>query len=398
MIILVLNCGSSSIKCKLYNMNDESELASCKIELIGTKKAKLTYSTENKTIKFTFQYHDYYSVVKEIFNCLYHQEYGVILDNIKIVAVGHRIVHGGDFFSNTVLVTKYVKKIINDAIELAPLHNPAHLSGIEAIERLLPGTPNVAVFDTAFHQTMAAEVFMYPIPKMLYTKHKIRKYGAHGTSHKYVSIKAAEFLNRKLEDLKIISCHIGNGVSITAINNGKSVDTSMGLTPLEGLMMGTRSGDIDPAVIPYVMSKENLSLKEVIKMLNTASGLIGISGFSSDMRDIEENIDNNDNCKLAIEMYEYRLRKYIGSYIAVMNGVDVIIFTAGVGENSVMLREKLIKNLNYFGAEIDIEANKLNFNHVRRISSLNSKIEILVIPTNEELMIARETLTIVKST
>ncbi len=398
MLILVLNGGSSSLKCKLYNMKDESVLASGKIERIGTNEAELSYnSLNNGEIKHNVEALDYYTAVDKLFEYFLHKEYGVISDKRDINAVGHRIVHGGDFFSDSVLVNDYTKQVINDVIELAPLHNPAHLLGIKAIEKILPGIPNVVVFDTAFHQTMDPKVFTYPIPLEFYKKHKVKKYGAHGISHKYVSIKAAEFLEKQVEELKIISCHIGNGASVTAILNGKSFDTSMGLTPLEGLMMGTRSGDIDAAVIPYIMNKENKNLNQIMQMLNNDSGLIGISSFSSDMRDIEENMEKNRDCKLAFEMYEYRLRKYIGAYVAAMNGVDVIIFTAGIGENSSLLRKTIINNLSYLGADIDHEANELHSDQVRKINSSNSNIDILIIPTNEELMIARETLTIVKS-
>lgn len=397
MKIFIVNCGSSSLKYQLFNMKDESVIASGKVERIGMNDAILTHEPTGKTeAKVVTEILDHTTAIQKVFEYLVDEKYGVLKNINEIDAVGHRVVHGGEVFSDSVKVDEQVKAAIRGVFDLAPLHNPANLQGIEAVEYVLPEVPNVAVFDTAFHQTMPQKAFMYPVPKILYKRHKIRRYGFHGTSHKYVSAKAAEFLKTPLEELKIVSCHIGNGASITAIDKGQSVDTSMGMTPLEGLMMGTRSGDMDPAIIPFVMGKEDLTLNEVNSMLNKHSGLIGVSGFSSDMRDIEENMETDKRAKLAFDMYEYRIRKYIGAYVAVMNGVDVIIFTAGVGENSDVLRKHLIQNFSFFGVELDEQLNKVRTNKIRRISSKNSKIEVLIVPTNEELMIARDTLRIVK--
>ncbi|MFV9510651.1 acetate/propionate family kinase [Tepidibacillus sp. LV47] len=398
MKIFVLNCGSSSLKYQLFDMKDESVIASGKVERIGMEDAILTHEpTGKEDLKLVTEILDHTTAIEKVFNYLVDPKYGVISDINEIEAVGHRVVHGGEVFSDSVKVDAQVKAAIKGTFDLAPLHNPANLVGIEAVETVLPGVPNVAVFDTAFHQTMPKKAYMYALPRILYKKHKIRRYGFHGTSHKYVSQKAAEFLSKSIEDLKIVSCHIGNGASIAAIDKGKSVDTSMGMTPLEGLMMGTRSGDIDPAIIPFVMEKEDLTLNEVNSMLNKHSGLLGVSGIGSDMRDIEENMDSNENAKLAFDMYEYRIRKYIGAYAAAMNGIDVLIFTAGVGENSNILRKAIANNLTYLGIEIDDKLNNIRSKEVRRISTPNSKVEVLVVPTNEELMIARDTLRIVKS-
>jgi acetate kinase len=328
---------------------------------------------------------------------LLHKEHGSLQTIKEIDAVGHRVVHGGDVFTSSVIVTDEVRREIKKLFDLAPLHNPAHLMGIDAIEFNLTSIPQVVVFDTAFHQTMPPKSYLYPIPMSLYRKHKVRRYGFHGTSHEYVSRRSAMFLGRSLEELKMITCHIGNGASCAAIVNGQTVDTSMGLTPLEGLMMGTRSGDLDPAIVPYTMGKEDLTLNEVNFMLNKHSGLIAISGISSDMREVEIAMSEGDkNAKLAFEMYEYRLRKYIGAYAAAMNGLDVLVFTAGVGENSVLLRQMVCKQLTFFGVDLDEDLNRSHNSIERRISTIDSKVQVLVIPTNEELMIARETYRLVK--
>ncbi|WP_339062807.1 acetate kinase [Tepidibacillus marianensis] len=398
MIIFVLNCGSSSLKYQLFDMTDESVIASGKVERIGMEDAILTHEpTDKEEVKLVTEILDHTTAIEKVFQYLVDSKHGVISNINEIEAVGHRVVHGGEVFSDSIKVDSQVRATIKGTFDLAPLHNPANLVGIEAVELVLPQAPNIAVFDTAFHQTMPKRAFMYALPRVLYRKHKVRRYGFHGTSHKYVSQKAAEFLGKSVEDLKIVSCHIGNGASITAVNNGLSVDTSMGMTPLEGLMMGTRSGDIDPAIIPFVMDKEDLTLNEVNSMLNKHSGLQGVSGIGSDMRDIEDNMETNENAKLAFDMYEYRIRKYIGSYTAAMNGIDVLIFTAGVGENSDILRKAVTANLSYLGIEIDDEVNNTRSKQVRRISTPSSKVEVLVVPTNEELMIARDTLRIVKS-
>jgi len=398
MKIFVLNCGSSSLKYQLVDMKDESVIASGKVEKIGMEDAILTHEpTGKEEAKLVTEILDHTTAIEKVFDYLVDDKYGVIKNVNEIEAVGHRVVHGGEVFSDSVKVDGQVKAAIKGVFDLAPLHNPANLVGIEAVETVLPEVPNVVVFDTAFHQTMPKSSFMYALPKVLYKKHKVRRYGFHGTSHKFVALKAAEFLGKNVEDLKIVSCHIGNGASVTAIENGQSVDTSMGMTPLEGLMMGTRSGDIDPAIIPFVMGKEDLTLNEVNSMLNKHSGLIGVSGISSDMRDIEDNMNSDETAKLAFDMYEYRIRKYVGSYVAAMDGIDVLIFTAGVGENSDILRKAITDKLSYLGIEIDQEGNSTRSKAVRRINTPNSKVEVLVVPTNEELMIARDTLRIVKS-
>lgn len=398
MKILVINCGSSSLKYRLFEMTNELTIAEGKVEGFNTDEVIFTHQSFNK--REVIKIHKRSGItggIKQVLDFLVDKEKGSISDINEIKAVGHRVVHGGELFLESILVDEKVKSGIKEMFELAPLHNPAHLAGIEAIETLLPGLPNVAVFDTTFHRTMPEKAYMYPIPKYLYEKYRVRRYGFQGISHRYVSIKAAKFLNQSIDDLKIISCHIGNGASIAAIDKGESIDTSMGLTPLEGLMMGTRSGDIDPAIIPFIIEKENLSAVDINSMLNLESGLLAISGFSGDMRDIVGDMNRNKNSKLAYEMYEYRIRKYIGSYVAAMNGVDVIIFTAGVGENNLLLRKDVIENLTYLGVKLDIKANEEISSEISRISKPNSTVEVLVISTNEELMIARDTLTIVKS-
>ncbi|MCM3040102.1 acetate kinase [Paenibacillus motobuensis] len=398
MKLLVINAGSSSLKYQLYDMTDESVLAKGLVERIGMDSSILNHKpTGKEEVTEVSEILEHTTAIRKVLDKLTDKEHGVLNSVEEIQAVGHRVVHGGEAFKGSALVTGDVKSEIRRLFDLAPLHNPPAILGINAAEKNMPGVPQVVAFDTAFHQTMDEKVYLYPIPKVLYKKHRVRRYGAHGTSHDYVSKVAAEYLNRPLEDLKIITCHIGNGASLTAVKDGKSMDTSMGLTPLEGLMMGTRSGDLDPAVVTFVMNKEELSISEVNSMLNKHSGLLAISGSSSDMRDITDGMaEGEPNSTLAFEMYEYRLRKYIGSYAAAMNGVDVIVFTAGVGENSVVVREKVCENLTYLGVEIDPELNKVRSGDPRRISTPNSKVEVLVIPTNEELMIARDTYRIVQ--
>ncbi|AZS14864.1 acetate/propionate family kinase [Paenibacillus lutimineralis] len=398
MKLLVINAGSSSLKYQLYDMTDESVLAKGLVERIGMDSSILNHkATGKEEVTEVSEILEHTTAIRKVLDKLTDKEHGVLNSVEEIQAVGHRVVHGGEAFKGSALVTGDVKSEIRRLFDLAPLHNPPAILGINAAEKNMPGVPQVVAFDTAFHQTMDEKVYLYPIPKVLYKKHRVRRYGAHGTSHDYVSKVAAKYLNRPLEDLKIITCHIGNGASLTAVKDGKSMDTSMGLTPLEGLMMGTRSGDLDPAVVTFVMNKEELSISEVNSMLNKHSGLLAISGSSSDMRDITDGMaEGEPNSTLAFEMYEYRLRKYIGSYAAAMNGVDVIVFTAGVGENSVVVREKVCENLTYLGVEIDPELNKVRSGDPRRISTPNSKVEVLVIPTNEELMIARDTYRIVQ--
>ncbi|MDR0266738.1 acetate kinase [Paenibacillus sp.] len=398
MKILVINAGSSSLKYQLYDMKDESVLAKGLVERIGMDSSILTHKpTGRAEVTEVSEILEHTTAIRKVLSLLTDQEHGVIGSIDEIDAVGHRVVHGGEYFSESALVDGDVKSKIRQLFDLAPLHNPASMMGIKAAEANMPNVPQVVAFDTAFHQTMPEHAYLYAIPRVLYKKHKVRRYGAHGTSHDFVSKTSSEFLDRPLEDLKIIVCHIGNGASITAVKDGQSIDTSMGMTPLEGLMMGTRSGDLDPAIVPYVMNKEDLTVNEVNSMLNKHSGLLAISGISSDMREITEGMENGDaNSKLAFEMYEYRLRKYIGSYAAAMNGVDVIAFTAGVGENSVVLRNKVCENLTYLGVELDKELNEIRSGEPRRISSANSKVQVLVVPTNEELVIARDTNRIVQ--
>lgn len=398
MKVLVINAGSSSLKYQLYDMTDESVLAKGLVERIGMDSSILTHKpTGKEEVTEVSDILEHTTAIRKVLEKLVDKEHGVLASIDEIDAVGHRVVHGGEAFKGSALITGEAKSEIRRLFDLAPLHNPACMMGIQAAEANLPNVPQTVVFDTAFHQTMPEKAYLYAIPKVLYKKHKVRRYGFHGTSHEYVSKTAAEFLERKIEDLKIITCHIGNGASLTAVMDGVSVDTSMGMTPLEGLIMGTRSGDLDPAIVPFVMNKEELTINEVNSMLNKHSGLLAISGSSSDMRDITDGMaEGEPNATLAFEMYEYRLRKYIGSYAAAMNGVDVIVFTAGVGENSAIVREKVCENLTYLGVEIDKELNKIRSGDPRRISTPNSKVEVLVVPTNEELVIARDTLRIVQ--
>lgn len=399
MKILVINCGSSSIKYQLFDMADESVLASGLVEKIGSDSAIIKHRVPGKDERVvTGEILDHRAGLNRVLALLMSEDDGVIQSAEEVKAVGHRVVHGGEYFSSSAIITSEVRQAIRKTIDLAPLHNPPNLLGIDAAQSQLPHAIHVAVFDTAFHQTMPEYAYMYPLPRVLYYKHKIRRYGFHGTSHKYVSLRVADFLQRPLEELKIVSCHIGNGASIAAIQNGKSVDTSMGMTPLEGLMMGTRCGSIDPAIVPYVIAKEELTLAEVKSMMNKHSGLLGVSGLSGDMREVTEAMFNgNPAAKLAIDMYVYRLRKMIGAYIAAMNGIDVLVFTAGVGENASLIRQMVCEELTFFGIELDKEKNAEHSKEERRISTENSRVEVLVIPTNEELMIARETKALVES-
>jgi acetate kinase len=397
MKILVINAGSSSIKYQLYNMKDESVLASGRVERIGTESAIVTHEPAGKSgVREVSEILDHVTAIRRILDLLLHREHGVVASIAEIGAVGHRVVHGGETFKASVLVDDEVKRGIRDLFDLAPLHNPAALTGINAVEQNMPNMPQAAVFDTAFHQTMPRHAYLYPIPMALYRRHKIRRYGFHGTSHFYVSERAAGMIGRPVAELKMITCHIGNGASCAAILGGKSVDTSMGLTPLEGLMMGTRSGDIDPAVVPFVMSKEELTLGEVNSMLNKHSGMLAISGFSGDMREIVEAMEDGDrNARLAFDMFCYRLRKYIGAYAAAMNGVDALVFTAGIGENSADVRKAVCEGLTFLGVQLDEAANRQRSKEARFISALDSRVKVLVVPTNEELIIARDTFRLV---
>lgn len=393
MNILVINAGSSSVKFQLYDMREETVIAAGKVERIGMDSAIVTYEPAGKPeVHAVEEILEHTTAIRKVLDLLVHPAHGVLKSASEIEAVGHRVVHGGESFASSVLVDEEVKREIKRLFELAPLHNPAHMQGILAVEANMPDVPQAVVFDTAFHQTMPPVAYLYPIPSVLYKRHKIRRYGFHGTSHAYVSERAAALLGRPLEELKLITCHIGNGASCAAIVSGRSVDTSMGMTPLEGLMMGTRSGDIDPAIVPFAMGKEDLTLSEVNSMLNKHSGLLAISRLGSDMREIQQAMADGDaNAKLAFDMYEYRLRKYIGAYAAAMNGLDAIVFTAGVGENSAPLREAVCRNLSFLGVELDETVNAQRSSAERLITTPASRVQVLVIPTNEELVIARDT-------
>ncbi len=392
MNILVLNCGSSSVKYQLIEINKEKILAKGVVERIGLEGSRLKHEAKRKKITIEDDIPDHDSAIDIIIKVLLNDDFGVIKNINEIKAVGHRVVHGGEFFVESSLITDEIMDTLEECIPLAPLHNPANIMGIKAIKKILPDVPQVGVFDTSFHQTIPKKAYIYPIPYELYEKHRIRKYGFHGTSHRYVSKRAAEFLKSDYEKLKIITVHLGNGASIAAIDKGKSIDTSMGYTPLEGLVMGTRSGDIDPA-IPMILARDfRMNPAAVDNLLNKKSGVLGISEISSDMRDLEEKAKNgNKKAQLALDIYSYRLKKYIGSYIAAMGGVDIIVFTAGIGENSDYIREKAVDGLEFFGIKIDPEKNKGLRGKEADISAQDSKVKILVIPTNEELVIARDT-------
>lgn len=396
MKILVLNCGSSSFKYQLINMEDESVMAKGNYERIGIGESFLTHKVGEEKFKFTHPVQNHSEAIKFVMEQLTDKEHGVIASLDEINAIGHRVVHGGEKFTKSAIVTDEVEKGIEDAITFAPLHNPAHLQGIDACKKELPGKPNVVVFDTAFHQTMPKEHFLYAIPYEYYEKYGIRKYGAHGTSHKYVSLRIAELLGKPVEDLKIINCHLGQGASLCAIQNGKCVDTSMGLTPLGGIAMGSRSGDLDPSVVTYIMKKESLSPDEMETILNKKSGIYGISKISPDNRDIEEAAAaGNEQAILTLKEYAYIIAQYIGKYAVTMNGVDVITFTAGVGERGPETREEICNYLGFMGVELDKELNKVK-GEEREISTKDSKVKVWIVPTNEELMIARETMNLVK--
>ena len=394
MKILVLNCGSSSIKYALYDMDSKSVMTSGGAERVGLDgafvKVKLA-NGEKKQIMHDIPEHT--EGVKFIFSLLTDPEIGVIKDLKEIDAVGHRMVHGGEKFNKSVLLTDEVLKAFEACTDLAPLHNPANLKGVRAVQELMPGLPQVGVFDTAFHQTMPKEAYMYAIPYELYEKYGVRRYGFHGTSHRYVSQRVCEYLGVKAEGKKIITCHIGNGGSIAAVKDGKCVDTSMGLTPLEGLMMGTRSGDIDGGAVTFIEKKLGLDADGMSNLLNKKSGLLGVSDISSDMREIfSANEAGNERAKLAFDMYCYRVRKYVGAYAAAMNGCDIIVFTAGVGENQADMRQRVCEGLSFMGVQVDVEKNKGIHGEEAVISTPESKIQVVVVPTDEELMIASDTM------
>jgi acetate kinase len=396
MNVLVINCGSSSLKFQLINSDSEQVLAKGLCERIGID-GSLTYQPEGgEKVKSDKAMPTHTEAIQFVIDALTDGETGVVKSLSEIGAVGHRVVHGGEKFASSVVITDEVKQAIEDCNDLAPLHNPANLIGINACQKLMPGTPMVAVFDTAFHQTMPEKAYMYGLPYEYYDKYKVRRYGFHGTSHSFVSKRAAELVEKPYDQVKTIVCHLGNGASICAVENGKSVDTSMGLTPLEGLVMGTRSGDIDPAILEFISKKEGLDIAGLMNMLNKKSGVFGLSNnLSSDFRDLEEGADSGNNeARIALEVFAYRVAKYVGSYVAAMNGVDVIAFTAGIGENSGTVRSSVLKYLGYLGISVDEEANNKRGEEIA-ISTADSKVKVMVIPTNEELAIARETVALV---
>ena len=396
MNILVINCGSSSLKYQLINSETEGVLAKGLCERIGID-GMLTYQPEGgEKEKSEIAMPTHTEAINAVLAALTNEKSGVIKSLSEVGAVGHRVVHGGEKFTSSCLINDESMKAIEECNDLAPLHNPANLIGIRACQELMPGVPMVAVFDTAFHQTMPDVAYTYGIPYEYYEKYKVRRYGFHGTSHSYVSKRTAEIVGKPYDQMKIIVCHLGNGASISAVNCGKSVDTSMGLTPLEGLVMGTRSGDLDPAIIDFVGKKEGLSLNEMNEVLNKKSGMLGISGVSSDGRDLEAAAETgNKRAQLALDVFDYRVIKYIGAYAAAMNGVDAIAFTAGIGENNIKMRKDVCSSLTYLGVKLDEEKNNVR-GEERIISADDSKVQVLLVPTNEELAIARETLALVK--
>ena len=393
MKILVLNCGSSSIKYKLFNMGEKQILAEGAVDKIGLTGSclKLTLPDGRKVL-LEGEILEHQTGIEYILGVITSKKYGCIQSLKEIDAVGHRVVHGGEKFNTSVLIDDEVVGKMVECIDLAPLHNPPNLEGIYAVQELMPGVPQVGVFDTAFHQTMPPHAYMYGLPYSLYEKYAIRRYGFHGTSHRYVSQRVCDFLNVPMEKQKIITAHIGNGASMCAIKDGISVDTSMGMTPVEGLLMGTRSGDVDAGVLSFIMEKENIGSQALSTIVNKYSGVLGVSGVSSDMREIESAVKNgNERARLALDIYEYRVKKYIGSYVAALGGLDILVFTGGVGENQLGSRASICKNLEFIGIEIDPERNKSRGEEVL-ISSDNSRVKVVVIPTDEEYMIALDTL------
>ena len=394
---LVINCGSSSLKYQLIDMSTEESMVQGLVERIGIEGSILTQKVEGKD-KYIINTNikDHKDAIKLVLEALVDSIHGVIKSMDEISAVGHRVVHGGEKYSDSVLIDDEVLKSIKDCIVLAPLHNPPNVIGIEACKELMPNTPMVAVFDTAFHQTMPKHAYICPVPYELYEKYGVRKYGFHGTSHKYVSYKVAETMGKDIKDLKIITCHLGNGCSLAAVKNGKSVDTSMGFTPLAGVMMGTRSGSIDPSVISFLIEQHGYTIEQIDELLNKKSGILGISGVSSDFRDVLEAAESeNERAKLALEIFYYKVRTQIAAYAGAMGGVDVIVFTAGIGENSSITRREILKGLEFFGFTINTEKNELR-GKIQEISNEDSRVKVYVVPTNEELMIARDTVALAK--
>ena len=395
---LVINCGSSSLKYQLIDMNTENSLVQGLVERIGIEGSILTQKVEGKD-KYVIEenMHNHKDAIKLVLEALVNKEHGVIKSMEEISAVGHRVVHGGEKYSHSVIIDEEVIESIRDCISLAPLHNPPNIIGIEACKELMPNTPMVAVFDTAFHQTMPKEAYICPLPYELYENYGIRKYGFHGTSHMYVSQKVAKVMGKDIKDLKIITCHLGNGCSLAAVKGGKSIDTSMGFTPLAGVMMGTRAGSIDPSVISFLVEEQGYTMSDIDELLNKKSGILGISGVSSDFRDVlSESEKGNERAKLALDIFHYKVRAQIAAYAGIMGGVDVIVFTAGIGENSIVTRKESLRGLEFLGFRIDDEKNDVR-GKIQEISTEDSKVKVYLIPTNEELMIARDTVKLVKN-
>ncbi|MPM17145.1 Acetate kinase [bioreactor metagenome] len=392
MKVLIVNCGSSSLKYQLFDMTDESVLAKGLVERIGIEGSVLKHEPAGKDkVVINADIKNHSIAIKLVTEALTDKNHGVIADMTEISAVGHRVVHGAEKFASSVLITPEVMQALEECIEMAPLHNPPNILGINACAELMPGVAQVGVFDTAFHQTMPKHAFIYGLPYEAYEKYRIRRYGFHGTSHRFVSKVAADMMGKDIKDLKIITCHLGNGSSVAAVDGGKCIDTSMGLTPLEGLVMGTRCGDVDPAILPILMKKENMDADQIDEYINKKSGVLGISGVSSDFRDIEGAAnEGNKRAQLALDMFAYRVRKYIGSYAAAMNGVDAIVFTAGLGENSSSMREAICSGIEYLGTQIDTVKNNVR-GKATEISIDGAKVKLFIIPTNEELVIARDT-------
>ena len=399
MKVLVINSGSSSIKFQLINMEDREVPARGLLERIGLEGSRMNYykGSDKKVVNIPINNHG--EGIQLMVDYLTDPKDGVIKDKNDIYAIGHRVVHAGEKFNGTVLITEEVVNALKECIPLAPLHNPPNIIGIEAAEKIMPGIPMAGVFDTAFHQTMPEKAYIYPIPYELYEKYRIRRYGFHGTSHFFVAKQGAKEMGKEMKDLKIITCHLGNGSSMAAIDHGRSVDTTMGFTPLEGLMMGTRSGDIDPAIPMFLQRNENLTFEDVDALLNRKSGIMGVSQVSSDMRDIEQKIEEGHHQSiLAVDMFAYRIKKYIGAYAAAMNGADLIIFTAGIGERGPLMRKKSLENMEFMGIHLDDAANEAAFGKFGVISAADSPVTVMVVPTNEELEIAEQTIAVIKKT
>jgi acetate kinase len=399
MKVLVINCGSSSLKYQVLDMDGENLLAKGLVERIGMDGSVITHTKIGSEDKWKNEVPmpTHKEAIEQVLNAIVDPEHGVLKDMSELGAVGHRVVHGGERYANSVLIDEEVLTHLDELSELAPLHNPANILGIRACQKLMPNTPMVAVFDTAFHQTMPAESYIYALPYEYYEKYGVRRYGFHGTSHKYVADRAAKMMNVSLDDMKLITCHLGNGASVSAIKRGKCIDTSMGFTPLEGLVMGTRCGDIDPSITTYISEKENLSAEEMNEIMNKKSGVLGISGISSDFRDIEAAAEEgNERAQLALKVFAHKVRAYIGAFIAEMNGLDALVFTAGVGENDIAMRDIICNDLGNLGIKLDLVKNKIRGKECI-ISRSDSPVTIMLIPTNEELMIARDTVDIVEN-